>query len=54
LNAGVKGEFSIYRYEEDNLPTGDQLIFPNETLAATAGKLKINLKPNSVVLCQQQ
>lgn len=54
INPGTQGKFSIYRYEEDNLPTGDQLIRSDETSAASAGKLYVNIKPNSVVLCRQQ
>lgn len=53
-NETVKGRFEIYRYEEESLPQGDQLITAGETAKVKDKRLKLKLRPHSVVLCHQQ
>ena len=50
----TEGTFQILRYEEDALPERDDMIASHEDLALNAGKLHVELRPNSVVLCQQK
>lgn len=49
-----EGSFDIYRYEENALPTDDKMIMSQEHIAVDNNKIIIDLKPNSVVLCQQK
>ena len=53
-NEAEKGRFDVYRYEENTLPQGDHLIPSTETIKATANKLHLEIRGNSVVLCQQK
>lgn len=53
-NSEAGGNFSIYRYEEGNLPADGQLIESHETAATKNGKLAIGIAAHSVVLCRQQ
>jgi len=47
------GSFDVYRYEESTLPEGDHVIQSQERIAVGDGKLRVEVKPNTVVLCQQ-
>ncbi len=48
------GYFDIYRYEEDALPQDDNLIDTTGRVSMKAGKLYVEVKANSVLLCRQQ
>jgi len=52
-NPEIKGNFSIYRYEKDKLPQGDQLISSKEKISQKNSNLKLVIKQNSMVLCKQ-
>lgn len=52
-NPLTEGYFDIYRYEEQNLPTDDQMITSTEIKPVDNGKLNIEIRQNSVVLCRQ-
>lgn len=54
VNPDVNGKFSVYRYEESALPEGDNVIMSKEDASVKEGKLKIEVRPNSVVLYKQQ
>ena len=53
-NVEVKGRFDLYRYEKDNLPQGDAPITAGEIAKVRDKKLRLEVKPHSVVLCHQQ
>lgn len=53
-NDAVKGQFDLYRYEENRLPQDDALITASETARVGNMMLKLEVRPHSVVLCQQQ
>lgn len=53
-NPSIEGRFDIYRYEENALPEGDDLITSTETAKVDADKLYIEVRGNSVVLCRQK
>ncbi|MGV8136961.1 MAG: hypothetical protein AB2L20_17255 [Mangrovibacterium sp.] len=52
-NSLAGGSFDVYRYEESTLPEGDHVIQSQERIAMGDGKLRVEIKPNTVVLCQQ-
>lgn len=52
-NEAAKGRFKLYRYEENSLPQGDALITSSETARVRDQKLRLEVKPHSVVLCHQ-
>ena len=49
-----EGTFKVFRYEENALPEGDNMIESREKITMRGGKLYVTIKPNTVVLCQQQ
>lgn len=53
-NPAAGGKFTIYRYEENKLPIGDEVITSDERITVKQGKLAVHLQPNSVVLCRQE
>ncbi|WP_298653367.1 hypothetical protein [uncultured Proteiniphilum sp.] len=53
-NESIKGNFEIYRYEENSLPENDDLITASETIKMNANKLQVDVRGNSVVLCRQK
>lgn len=53
-NPPAAGEFEIYRYERNSLPADDTPIACGETVKTGRGRLRIELKPHSVVLCRQK
>ena len=53
-NLSAEGGFDIYRYEENALPEDADMITSNESIQQKNGKLYIEVRPNSVVLCHQQ
>ena len=53
-NSSVEeGSFDIYRYEENALPEDANMITSSENIQAKTGKLRVEIRPNSVVLCNQ-
>ena len=50
----AEGTFKVFRYEENELPEGDNMITSQESAAIGNGKLCVEVKANTVVLCQQQ
>ncbi len=53
-NSSAEGGFDIYRYEKDSLPIDDHMITSSENIQVKTGKLYVEVRPNSVVLCRQQ
>lgn len=53
-NPATAGVFDIYRYEENALPEEDHLITSSESISVETDKLSVDIRPNSVVLCQQK
>ncbi len=53
-NSLEEGTFKIFRYEENALPEGDNMITSQESTTIVNGKLYVEVKANTVVLCQQQ
>jgi len=49
-----EGTFKVFRYEENALPEGDNMIPSLESATIVNGKLCVEIKANTVVLCQQQ
>ena len=54
FNSLTDGGFDIYRYEEKSLPQDDNMITSTENVKMENGKLCIEIRPNSVVLCHQK
>lgn len=50
----VEGTFKVFRYDENALPEADNMITSPETATISDGKLHVEIKANTVVLCQQQ
>ena len=48
-----EGTFDIYRYEESSLPEDDSMIDTQENIEMKNNKLFVDIKSNTVVLCQQ-
>lgn len=53
-NPLAKGNFKVYRYEEDSLPADDSMIMSSESLAVDKVCVSVEVRPNTVVLCRQE
>ncbi|MFZ4262028.1 hypothetical protein ACFRAE_08295 [Sphingobacterium sp. HJSM2_6] len=53
-DANMEGQFSVFRYEENALPQGDELIRASDKVDFKKGKLTIKVKKNSTVLLKQE
>jgi alpha-galactosidase len=53
-NSLEEGTFDIFRYEENTLPEDDDMIPSHENITVNSRRLCVDVRPNTVVLCQQK
>lgn len=50
----AKGNYQVYRYTKDNLPTTDQMLGPDAQPLIVKDKIQCSLPPHSVVVLKQE